>query len=303
MAKNSEKYAYLNRLSTEQLEELLRMDVEESKPGNEDVVFHILEVIEQRENEHPTGRIPDVDKAWAEFQEYYNVLEGADTSLYPCETVSDDSSENTAEHCSCRMPRMRRWLKQGLVAVIAIAVVFGGIVVAQAAGVDVFGTIGRWTNNVFHFDLSADETSTSTGIYVGEGISEYAALQETLASVGIDENLAPTWFPVGFNASDPEILTTNINDTVCLELFNEKNGQYISIEIIRYNTEQHLQATQFEKDANNVEQYSNEHQTFYILSNADTITATWSNDLIMMQLSGNIPKDDLKKIIDSIGVT
>lgn len=303
MAKNSEKYAYLNRPSTEQLEELLRMDVEESKPGNEDVVFHILEVIEQRENEHPTGRIPDVDKAWAEFQEYYNVPEGADTSLYPCETVSDDSSENTAEHCSCRMPRMRRWLKQGLVAVIAIAVVFGGIVVAQAAGVDVFGTIGRWTNNVFHFDLSADETSTSTGIYVGEGISEYAALQETLASVGIDENLAPTWFPVGFNASDPEILTTNINDTVCLELFNEKNGQYISIEIIRYNTEQHLQATQFEKDANNVEQYSNEHQTFYILSNADTITATWSNDLIMMQLSGNIPKDDLKKIIDSIGVT
>ena len=303
MAKNSEKYAYLNRLSTEQLEELLRMDVEESKPGNEDVVFHILEVIEQRENEHPTGRIPDVDKAWAEFQEYYNVPEGADTSLYPCETVSDDSSENTAEHCSCRMPRMRRWLKQRLVAVIAIAVVFGGIVVAQAAGVDVFGTIGRWTNNVFHFDLSADETSTSTGIYVGEGISEYAALQETLASVGIDENLAPTWFPVGFNASDPEILTTNINDTVCLELFNEKNGQYISIEIIRYNTEQHLQATQFEKDANNVEQYSNEHQTFYILSNADTITATWSNDLIMMQLSGNIPKDDLKKIIDSIGVT
>ena len=29
MAKNNEKYAYLNRLSTEQLEELLRMDMEE----------------------------------------------------------------------------------------------------------------------------------------------------------------------------------------------------------------------------------------------------------------------------------
>ena len=39
MAKNSEKYAYLNRLSTEQLEELLRMDAEEARPGNEDVVF------------------------------------------------------------------------------------------------------------------------------------------------------------------------------------------------------------------------------------------------------------------------
>lgn len=69
MAKNDEKYAYLNRLNTEQLEELLRMDMEMAEPGNEDVVFHILEVIEQREDEHPTGRIPDVDKAWAEFQE------------------------------------------------------------------------------------------------------------------------------------------------------------------------------------------------------------------------------------------
>ena len=46
MAKNDEKYAYLNRLNTEQLEELLRMDMEMAEPGNEDVVFHILEVIE-----------------------------------------------------------------------------------------------------------------------------------------------------------------------------------------------------------------------------------------------------------------
>ena len=38
MAKNDEKYAYLNRLNTEQLEELLRMDMEMAEPGNEDVV-------------------------------------------------------------------------------------------------------------------------------------------------------------------------------------------------------------------------------------------------------------------------
>ncbi|MFQ9472896.1 MAG: hypothetical protein ACLR0P_06990 [Oscillospiraceae bacterium] len=119
MAKNDEKYAYLNRLNTEQLEELLRMDMEMAEPGNEDVVFHILEVIEQREDEHPTGRIPDVDKAWAEFQEYYNIPEGVDASLYPCETEPDASSENPAEFSHPRRPRLHRWLKQGLVAVIA----------------------------------------------------------------------------------------------------------------------------------------------------------------------------------------
>ena len=130
MAKNDEKYAYLNRLNTEQLEELLRMDMEMAEPGNEDVVFHILEVIEQREDEHPTGRIPDVDKAWAEFQEYYNIPEGGDASLYPCETEPDASSENPAEFSHPRRPRLHRWLKQGLVAVIAVAAVFGGMVAA-----------------------------------------------------------------------------------------------------------------------------------------------------------------------------
>ena len=61
MAKSSgsEKYAYLNRLSTEQLEELLRADIESPESGDVDVIFHILEVIEKREEEHPTGRLPD----------------------------------------------------------------------------------------------------------------------------------------------------------------------------------------------------------------------------------------------------
>ena len=300
MAKNNEKYAYLNRLSTEQLEELLRMDMEESKPGNEDVVFHILEVIEQRENELPTGRIPDVDKTWAEFQEYYNVPEGADTSLYPCETGSEDSSENTAELSSRRKPRLRRWLKQGLVAVIAVAAVFGGMVAAQASGIDVFGTIGRWTDDVFHFVPSADENNQATGAYAGENAPEYSALREALASLGIDENLAPTWLPDGFEAGNLEIASSTIGDTVNFVASNE-NGATFSLDIIRYTSTDYLSGTQFEKDAENIEQYSNSQQTFYILSNVDTITATWSDGLLVEQIAGNISDEDMKKIIDSIG--
>ena len=301
MAKNNEKYAYLNRLSTEQLEELLRMDMEESKPGNEDVVFHILEVIEQRENEHPTGRIPDVDKAWAEFQEYYNVPEGADTSLYPCETGSEDSSEHTTELACCRMDRLRRWLNQGLVAVTAVAAVFGGMVAAQASGIDVFGTIGRWTDDVFHFVPSTDENNQATGAHAGENAPEYAALREALASLGIDENLAPTWFPDGFEAGNLEIESSTIGDRVNFVASSE-NGATFSLDIIRYTSADYLSGTQFEKDAENVEQYSNNQQTFYILSNVDTITATWSDGLLVEQIAGNISDEDIKKIIDSIGV-
>ena len=301
MAKNNEKYAYLNRLSTEQLEELLRMDMEEGKSGNEGVVFHILEVIEQRENKCPTGRIPDVDKAWEEFQEYYDVPEEGDAALYPCGAEPNGNTNNTTERSLPHKSRFRRYLKQALVAAIAVAAVLGGMVVAQASGIDVFGMIGRWTDDVFHFMPVTDESSESTGVYADENAPEYDALREALASLGIDENLAPMGYPAGFAASEPEILDSSISDTVYLELINDKNGHNISVEIIQYHAEQYLQMTRFEKDTNDVEQYSNGHQIFYILSNMDTVTATWSNGLTVIQLSGNTSKYDLKKIIDSIG--
>lgn len=64
---------YLDQLSMEQLEELLRADFASSDPENEQAVFHILEVMEKREKENPSGRLPDVDQSWQEFQKYYNI--------------------------------------------------------------------------------------------------------------------------------------------------------------------------------------------------------------------------------------
>ena len=68
MAKNHEKCAYLNRFSTEQLMELLRADFASSESGQEDVVFHILEVLEKREDSEAAHF--DVDRARTEFQQY-----------------------------------------------------------------------------------------------------------------------------------------------------------------------------------------------------------------------------------------
>ena len=75
--------AYLEQLSTEQLEDILRADLASEDQENDEAVFHILEVLEKREKENPTGRLPDTDQAWKEFQQYYNIPEGEGQSLYP----------------------------------------------------------------------------------------------------------------------------------------------------------------------------------------------------------------------------
>ena len=126
-------------------------------------------------------------------------------------------------------------------------------------------------------------------------------MREALASLGIDENLAPTWFPDGFEAGNLEIVSSSVSDIVNFVASSE-NGTIFSLDIIRYASADYLSDTQFEKDAENVEQYSNNQQTFYILSNVDTITATWSDGLLVEQIAGNISDEDIKKIIDSIGV-
>lgn len=87
MANHDEKnkYAYLDQLSTEELRQLLCADIDSPVNGDEEAIFYILEVIESREQAHPSSPFPDLGKSWKEFNELYNTPEAADISLYPIE--------------------------------------------------------------------------------------------------------------------------------------------------------------------------------------------------------------------------
>lgn len=299
MAKNdgNEKYAYLNRLSTEQLEELLRADFESPEHGDTDVIFHILEVIEKREEEHPTGRLPDVDKSWEEFQQYYNIPEGEGLSLYPTE-----EEETATQPKSVKVVRFRPALKlAGLVAAIVMGI-FGLMVTAQAAGIDVFGAIGRWTEETFHFVASPSGA-------VGEGadatpnpehLGYYNSLQAALEDCGITENLVPTWYPEGFEASEPTVSSNDLGDKISC-LFSNTTEESFTITIKRYKSAGDLDSFTFEKDTTSVEKYTSGQKTFYILCNIDTATAIWAEGTLTETIAGNLSASEIISIIDSIG--
>ena len=177
MAKNNEKYAYLNRLSTEQLEELLRADMEASKPGNDEAVFHILEVIEQRENQQPTGRIPDVEEAWKEFQREYDLPEGEGMSLYPCVPEGEENSAPPVRRrrsAVTHQPRLHRRVKQSLAALTAVVALVCGMAAAQAAGFDVLGSSDR------EFPVYSSPAQLETGADAVIDFSSPAALDGLL---------------------------------------------------------------------------------------------------------------------------
>ncbi len=80
-----QKYAYLERLSTDELEDILRADADQSSGSDVELILHITEILLERE-ERATGEpIEDVDRAWRDFQQYFNTPDATGRSLYPVE--------------------------------------------------------------------------------------------------------------------------------------------------------------------------------------------------------------------------
>lgn len=279
--------AYLEQLSTEQLEDILRADLASEDQENDEAVFHILEVLEKREKENPTGRLPDTDQAWKEFQQYYNIPEGEGQSLYP---VRSDPERHSAPTSTKKNRRFRP--RKVLVVVAVLVLMFGSMLTAQAAGVDIFGAIGRWTEEKFHFEITPASE---------DGTTDYT-FREASRKRGLPQSLIPTWYPKGFESSEPiDDSVEDYVDSVYCEYINKEENRSYSVMVSRYYDSNSIAATVYEKDDTKVEIYENNGRNFYIMSNLDTLTATWSDGKMSIDISGQLEINELKHIIDSIG--
>ncbi len=278
------RYAFLRALDIGQLEQLLKADYSGSMPEDaaEEFIDAVIEVILERETEHPSGRVADVDKAWADFQGYYNVPDRDGRLLYP-----DPAAPAPAPSQKAPVRRPRRALRRVALIAAVIGIFMGLLVAAQAAGLDVFGAMARWTDETFHF------VTASAG-------DETAALRAALEEQDIPVSYAPTWIPAGFKAEEPQAIT-NKRSVAVSACFS--NGQeYILFTITRYISQSAIKDDSYEKNTGNAIVHSNGNQLFYIFENRDATVATWSDGReFSIEIHGEISTDDMKSIIESLG--
>lgn len=312
------KYGYLNQLSTTYLEGILRADIESSEGGDEDMILYILEVIEQRKKNNQTGVICDVDEAWEEFQEHYMGLE---SPLYPTAISGGDSEYDRGNVISTsphgltavkhRQPAQQRtsrtFLKRLILVAATISVLLAGMVTAQAVGMDVFGALAKWTDEVFHF-------VSPTGEYEEQGkeLKQVAittdaqelhdALQASLDECGITEDLAPTWFPESCTmANKPKVISTDYIEKITCEYQTPPEAFFV-FTVQRYTRAVLPEVMSTEKDGTPVEPYLVNGRLFYIMSNNESVNAAWSDSKsLSIKAFGNISIETLKQILDSIG--
>ena len=290
------KYSYLNQLSIDQLENLLKSQRNTSS-ADEDAAFceAIEEVILRRETLHPTGRLSDVDVAWAEFQKHYNTSEGEGLSLY-----SDDPDfENLqTQHTtpSSYPHKKRRIIKKGLLVAAILAAVFAGMIVVQASGVDIFGAIARWTNETFRFPTSESEVTSNRNSNLS---STYDALQATFEDGGIDESMIPGWYPDRYELVDTKLESQRNYDSVILSFADENDFFIISYRDYRNGAA--IDSQVFEKDGKPVKKYLNGDRLYYLMTNLEHRSGIWTDGKNMIAISGDLTEEELKTIINNIG--
>lgn len=297
----SRKYAYLNGLSTPQLENILRADMDSSGDGDIDMLLYIMELVEQREGGKSPENAADTERAKEEFDRIYNTPEGAGQSLYATEdtdkpeTVSVDSA-----HKSVALTHgFRRVRRVGLIAAITAVAMLGVMVIAQAAGVDVFGAIARWTDESFSLGTIRYKSGADVDF---EHLSpenpdpaEYFSIQEALDAYGITEVAEPTWIPDGLVLGIPVVDRFSDGTFRFLSANYTDGSALLGIEIEYYETEP---AGRFEKADAAVTCTVNDIE-FFIFENGNTNIAFWTTDHYAYYLASNLEKPLLLQIANT----
>ena len=287
--KPSQKYAYLKYLSTPELENHLRVGLD-APTSDPERTLYILEVMEQRDSNNAAARQADTERAWKEFQEYYNIPEGQNSSLYSSELPEEKSSAPASRK---RHPRLRQ------IALIAAAIIC--LITLASAGdfIEFFKTVGLWSDTDFHFvpAQSSMPISPSSQAASGDQVTgePYPTLDDALTAYQIDMPVFLSNILTGFKPAQVEIVHNERLGFIRFYAVYKKNECPISITITKWDT---LQNLTYEKDGTSVEIFKCDDLTFYFQQNLSQTILTWSDDTLDYYVSGSLSTDELKELIN-----
>ena len=258
-------------MSTEELEEILRLDAEmpEGQESDTEKILYIMEVLSQRnkQNSH-TGNT--ALKAYESFKQHY--MPETDNNIIPVKTRR-------------RMPRWVRSLT-ATAAVLAILLV-GSSITARAFGFNLWKTVIQWTQETFHFGQWGDSKANNT--------LPYASLQEALEKANVPVNLVPTTVPDGYVLVDVTAERSPMKKTYTA--IYKREGQTLRITVRDY-----LDKSPYfvEQSDGLTEEYEVSGVSYYLFSNLEHNRAVWLYESYECDIYGDITIEELKEMINSI---
>ena len=263
-------FAKYDSMTTEELEEILRLDAEmpEGQESDTDKILYIMEVLaERKRNKCHTGKT--ALEAFESFKQHY--MPETENNSVPVKTKSG----------------LPRWVRSLTAAAAVLAILLAGSVTAKAFGFNVWKTVVQWTQETFHFGEWGN-TDVNSNL-------QFHSLQEALEEGNTPSWLVPTLIPGGFDLADITVKQTPQKKTYKAKY---KNGeQYFVITVQDYLK---TDPVYVEQNEGLIEEYEVSGIIYHIFADVDLTKAKWIYDSYECSISGNITIEDLKMMIDSI---
>ena len=260
-------------MSTEELEEILRLDAEapESAESDTELVLYILEVLATRRNtKNITGNT--AQEAWESFQQNY-------------------MPEEPQKPVGTKKPVL--WMRKLAAAAAVVALLIFIPISARALSLEeMWDIFARWAKETFSF-VSGESTEVSEPS--PEDKDQFETLQELLLLSNRDASIVPTWIPEGFELVQIEKDSSPMREIYTVRYMN--GDTIIRIQVTSYLSADILN---HEVENNPVEIYIHNGIEYYIFKNENQLRAVWLIDSYECLISGDVSIDELKMMIDSV---
>lgn len=285
---NAVDYAALEKMSTQELKDLLRKTFDQPALSDEDsnMILAISEVLDIRDNNGDLIDV-DVDAAWQKFQKEYLPLVDEDASS------ATNELDVLNEHVSETKTKKSRWTFKriaGIAAALAIVIFAAGSLIPTANGSNMWSAFVEWTKETFGFNKEVQGEHIRSPEQL-KNLSTLLREHEVLAN-----DILPNYIPEGYE-EDTTFCDEQENATVFLcQLSNGNNFIVLQYRLLNNNED----STEYQKNDSSPEEYIVGDLSHFIIQNLDVYTATWSKGTMECSIQ-NVPShDELIKMINSI---
>lgn len=279
-------YSKYDSMTTEELEEILRQDVDNFEDETEiDMLMYVAEVIRVRKGPDPSRKTPE--EAFEIFKTHYMPT---DSEIEDFVEYSDEETDKKKD--SAKVILMPRWMRRLVSAVAVIAVIIAGSMTASALGYNIWEVVVQWTQETFCFVREQGPAPTAPE---KDNHQEYHSLQDALVKNEIAVQLAPQRFPEGYELTDIKVKASPSWE-MYLAIYS-KGDQEIKVQIKRYLG---ADPQQIEQSDLLIEAYESDGIVYYLFDNFEQLRAVWMVENFECYISGELTLTEMKAIVDSI---
>ena len=191
--------------------------------------------------------------------------------------------------------RLHRVYRIAAIAAVLLVFLLGTMITAQASGINVFGRLVEWTDEVLSIATGKD------GVFrLKETKHAENELQEALCEMDMPMELAPTWLPDGYELANIRKSISSDQQEITAEYSDGQSDTLLKILIRRESNSTNRIATTTEYDDSYIESRTINGRTFLISTNKGLYFAYWLDDDYSIRIYNVQTQEDMYTILSSI---